>query len=269
MRHEKGFTLIELLVVISIIALLVAILLPALNRAREQAKTLVCETNLRQLVTAWHMYGDDNEDHIPGSWNNTPLRHGAGKPWDWAWAPWRLDGPDDESGAIPIPGNRLPDSCTVQERMEGIRRGAMFKYSGHEDIHHCPSDKINFRSYSMPDSLAGHWGASGGWKVIMKRAELTRPSERYLLLEECDSRGYNMNAWVLDMDQIRFWDPLTVWHFGGSNLGFADGHVENHKWSPETTEYFMGYKKAFLSGYTPITAASRDDVIYLQRAWPQ
>ena len=121
----------------------------------------------------------------------------------------------------------------------------------------------------MPDSLAGHWGQSGGWKVIRKRSEIKRQSEKYLLLEECDSRGYNMNAWVLFLDQIRFRDPLTVWHFGGSNLGFADGHVENHKWSEETTDYFMGYKGAFLSGYVPLSGEGRDDVIYLQRGWPR
>ena len=58
-RQECGFTLIELLVVISIISVLVAVLLPALNEAREAARRTVCQANLRSLAMSWHMYLDD------------------------------------------------------------------------------------------------------------------------------------------------------------------------------------------------------------------
>jgi len=67
--HTAGFTLVELLVVISIIALLVAILLPALNKARQQAQGAVCLTNLHQLGLATYLYRDDYEDYLPrGNW---------------------------------------------------------------------------------------------------------------------------------------------------------------------------------------------------------
>ena len=64
MRRKMGFTLIELLVVIAIIAVLMAILMPALNRAREQGKRSTCLSNLKQLTLAWIMYADDNDDKL-------------------------------------------------------------------------------------------------------------------------------------------------------------------------------------------------------------
>ncbi len=64
MRKSRGFTLIELLVVIAIIAILMAILMPALNRVREQGKRAVCLSNLKQLALSWIMYADENDDKI-------------------------------------------------------------------------------------------------------------------------------------------------------------------------------------------------------------
>ncbi|MHC4755223.1 MAG: type II secretion system protein [Planctomycetota bacterium] len=63
-NKPKGFTLIELLVVISIIALLMAMLLPALSKAKEQTQSLVCQTRLRQLGVAWSMFCDDNNGNF-------------------------------------------------------------------------------------------------------------------------------------------------------------------------------------------------------------
>jgi len=64
MNGRRGFTLIELLVVIAIIAILMAILMPTLNRAREQGKRAVCLGNLKQLSLSWITYADDNDDRI-------------------------------------------------------------------------------------------------------------------------------------------------------------------------------------------------------------
>ena len=68
---KKAFTLIELLVVIAVIAVLMGILMPALSRAREMAKTLKCQANLRTLTTAWYTYATDNDGKINSSNNYT------------------------------------------------------------------------------------------------------------------------------------------------------------------------------------------------------
>ena len=72
MHCRRAFTLIELLVVISIIALLVAILLPALSAARGTARTIQCATNLRQVGQAWHQFSSDHDDRSPGTATNPP-----------------------------------------------------------------------------------------------------------------------------------------------------------------------------------------------------
>lgn len=71
-RNNKGFTLVELLVVIGIIALLIAMLLPALNKARNAAVRVSCQSNLRQLGQYWHIYANDHHGFFP----NTGLSYG-------------------------------------------------------------------------------------------------------------------------------------------------------------------------------------------------
>ena len=65
MKNKKGFTLVELLVVISIIALLMGILMPALSRARMQAQAVICGSNQKQLGLGWNFYASDNDDWFP------------------------------------------------------------------------------------------------------------------------------------------------------------------------------------------------------------
>ena len=75
MKLARGFTLIELLVVIAIIAILAALLLPALVAAKERAKRAACKSNLRQCITAIHVYALDSQDRVPSGRENQNLWH--------------------------------------------------------------------------------------------------------------------------------------------------------------------------------------------------
>ena len=81
MVRSKGFTLIELLVVIAIIALLMAIIMPALNSVKKKAATTVCLSNTKNLSLGWYMYKDDNDDHIMSSEDNGTEQNGTYVGW--------------------------------------------------------------------------------------------------------------------------------------------------------------------------------------------
>jgi len=86
MNKQRGFTLIELLVVIAIIALLMAILLPTLQRVRNQAKAVVCQSNLKQWGTLWATSVNENDGYFPGSGpDDQPPEDWRDRPWDWGW----------------------------------------------------------------------------------------------------------------------------------------------------------------------------------------
>ncbi len=265
--RRAAFTLIELLVVIAVIALLMAILTPALMRAKEAGKTVKCQANLRSLTTAWYTYALDSDDKVCGSWN---YNGGSwGKPYDWAWAPWRVDG----SGAV---SNYF--DAKREERHEGIKRGVLYPYTKDVGCYNCPSDQSfgkNFRSYSMPDSLNGWWskdkpGGFANWHNVLRLSQIANPGRSYVLLEENDPRGYNINAWVIGSsgpDQATGWsDPIVVWHGARSSFGFADGHAETWKWSIETLRLFREHTEWRTPA--PRTDEGIEDLKRVLSGWP-
>ncbi|MBA7632452.1 hypothetical protein ES703_39998 [subsurface metagenome] len=226
----RGFTLVELLVVIAIIAILMAILMPSLKLAKDQAYAVVCVSNLRNLSLAWFVYADENDGqlvngHIPMD-NNPPRVY-------WVLAP------QDPAGNYT--GGSNP---TVEDKLRGIRRGKLFPYVKDVDVYHCPNDRRKrdptqnaFRSYSMAGGVNGERGF--GAVPVEMLDEIKQPGSKYVFVEESDNRGWNIGSWVVNPNNEDSWvDPLAIWHNKRSTLGFADGHAEKHRWLDERTVKF-------------------------------
>ena len=138
MQAPKAFTLIELLVVIAVIAVLMAILMPTLNRAREQGKRVVCASTLRQLGLAWIQYADENDDRLVSS--ETGL---AGYPHAWLARTYA----DDWSS-----GGHWPR----EDQIRGIMDGKLWPYTREVDMYRCPTGfRGEMVSYGMMISISG------------------------------------------------------------------------------------------------------------------
>jgi len=232
--HQKAFTLIELLVVISIIALLVAILMPALNKAREQATGSVCLSNQRTLLQAWMMYAIDHDDlmvdgHV--SRNTTDKNR------------WWVEAPQNEAGTYTGDNSNIP----LEDKLRGIRRGQLYPYINTVEVYHCPGDKRDrdntrhaYRSYGIAGGMRGEEGSN----ALQKTNEIKFPSEKYVFLEETDDRGWNMGSWIMTYaaNSYKWIDPLTIWHNKNSTMGFADGHTEMHGWLDDRTIQMCKYQ---------------------------
>ena len=270
MKNKKGFTLIELLVVIAIIALLLSIIVPSLRTVKELSKSTACRANLHSLAVCWMLYAEGNAEEFCSSYTYDTTK-GWGFKYDWVWAPYKLDGS----------GSADEFAATMDERGEGIRRGALFPYGQDVKVYHCPSDNFSktsnkYRTYSIPDCMNGMEGVFP-WPALKKTTQVKSPGSKYIFVEENDNRGYNMNSWVLSpvagvgINRAVWNDPyLTAWHHRTSNLAFADGHVDNRKWDPETADYFTLKRDSFngqWGTFSPTTSGGKEDLQWMIRGW--
>lgn len=150
----RAFTLIEVLVVVAIIALLVAVLLPSLSAAREQARTVVCQTRLRELYNGHSLYAQDFKNRFPH--------------WDW----WLWNGqPDDKEEQVKFFPNLYAKTGGVRPTDSGtwIQFGHIFRYVKNPDTYLCPKDPLR-----RPSGAIGGGGALGN-KVIHSYVRFIEP----------------------------------------------------------------------------------------------
>jgi len=245
---RRGLTLIELLVVVGVISLLLALSLPALMRARNQAQGAVCAQNQKTLGLAWLLYKDDNDDRLVGGFVDR-----AGKrPFAW------VQGPTGVGTAI-------------DRQKEGIRQGALFRHVGGKvEVFRCPAGytrtdlgQVIYRSYSIADGANG-LGRQGTYMPATKYSDISQPATKYVFVEDADSRGNG--SWVINPLGELWVDPLAIWHSGSkSTLGFADGHVDMHRWVDRST-IEMSENQVFSC---PVPANEGEDLRFMIGGFPQ
>jgi len=237
---RRGFTLIELLVVIAIIAILAAMLLPALSKAKIKAQAIMCMNNSKQLMLGWVQYAHDNEDRLVNNFGavetkaeitGQTYRNWVNDVEDWSIDPQVFD-------------------------LTGIQQAAFYKYVGGIGVYKCPAD--NFlsglqraagftarpRSYSMNSYFGPYnptWNSDANqfyptFKQFLKLSVVAHPADFFVTLDEHPDSindGYLSDNAEADYTKWanQYWNDLPAsYHDGACGFAFADGHAEVHKW---------------------------------------
>ncbi len=227
--NRAGFTLIELLVVIAIIAVLMGILMPALNRVREQGRRASCLSNLRQLTLAWIMYADDNDDKLVNGDTGEYGMVAANGPY-WVQRDWT-------------------SGMTEEQRQQAIKDGALWSYTRDLKLYKCSTvqrqvmDHYNqtsppVRTYSIMDSMNCKDWPDMGATILKRRMQIKDPAFRGVFLDDGGTNPSALGGWTVYTNQWTWWDPPPVRHGDGTTFSFADGHADYRKWvDPRTIEF--------------------------------
>jgi prepilin-type N-terminal cleavage/methylation domain-containing protein len=254
-RKRAGFTLIELLVVIAIIAILAAMLLPALSRAKCKAVGIACMSNSKQVALAVIMYADDNRGFFPPNVNGGNSRGG----WVEGW----LDfGPSRDNTNVNF-----------------LLNAKIGPYTRNIGIYRCPADVYlstiqrrlgwsgRVRSIGMNGFIEGgaYRDPSGGstwfnnYYRYDKLADVVKPSPSELWVVADEHPDSINDGWMItNMDPNSWTDLPASYHCGSAGFGFVDGHSEVHRWKEAST-----VQKITMTGAPNNTAPNSKDIDWM------
>ena len=240
---KNGFTLMELLVVIACIAILAAMLLPALSKTKSRAQSIACLNNLRQLSTCWQLYAGDNNDLMVPN--------------------------DNIAGGTPGP-SWCQGTGILETNTTGIESGLLFGYNRSTALYHCPADvstvvslsgtklsQLRNRSYNLSQSVNG---APTAWLAThipnfnrVSQINGPNPSQCLVFIDENEDTMLDTHFGMPTANYgntNQWWDMPSDRHGQGAILSFAGSHAELWRWA---------VPKIAQSNPMPVTTADRPD----------
>jgi prepilin-type N-terminal cleavage/methylation domain-containing protein/prepilin-type processing-associated H-X9-DG protein len=256
----RGFTLIELLVVIAIIALLAALLLPALSQAKLKAERTTCINNQKQLTMAWLMYPDDDDDYLPP---NASINVS----WTTSWVAGIL--------SWDTPSSPNPDNTNTLNLTQSLLSPYSERAAG---LYKCPGDRVSgalgprVRSLSMNAMMDGtgfsatpgtYIYGSQNYQIFLKKSEINNPgpSSTWVLIDE-HADSIDNGFFMVPVGQTSNWGDTPASYHGGSGvLSFADGHAEVKVWT-DTNIKNRPVTKTMVKG---LPATPNSDLIWMEQ----
>jgi prepilin-type N-terminal cleavage/methylation domain-containing protein/prepilin-type processing-associated H-X9-DG protein len=269
--NRNGFTLIELLVVIAIIAILAAMLLPALAKAKSKAQGIHCMNNTHQITVAWQMYAGDFNDFLPGN--------------DFPWRTLVSSITPVEARANWAPGSMIMADGVSLVPLRDQNISQLYAYTKKTDVYKCAADRSKLvRSMSMNSAIGTRWtypdsfvptpagtirgsaplegghlngggyniAASAVWIKYHKLSMMNKPgpANLWLLIDE-RSDSINDSSFASPANPGYLVDYPASYHNGAGGVAFADGHSEIHKWRDPRTKPVLGDTDTLVGAPSP------------------